>query len=218
MFCILFKAFPILSQNPGDTCATALFLCDPNAEIKFVVGPSAKSVDRAIHRTGCVSNGSDQRWYVFGIAKTGYIEMATTVFRAGLDRNNPINELTGYDIDFALYGPFDSPDDVCGYTEADIIDCSFSGSAYPEIIGNARSYYNNSFSKSNVIAQKGKYYMLLIVNYGGQTVDCYFNATGKMLLPDSGATLQVGFSLPDIIDHQGKEAFPITIPQAVRGR
>ena len=105
----------------------------------------------------CLSSTPNPVWYYLKIQNSGNLEfdiIQNTVFDAN---GNPVGD--ELDVDFAIFGPFDSVDNFC--TEMTIangspagnplIDCSYSTAAV------------ESFTLTN--AQEGQIYVLLITNY-----------------------------------------------------
>lgn len=146
----------VFSQN--QTCASAIQFCAgdtlPNVSggVQAETGPSY----------GCLSTQPNPAWFYFTCISSGSIELTISQFTtAG----------TGLDVDFALWGPFNSPVGNCSnLISGNIIDCSYS-TANVEVA-----------TIPSAIA--GQTYMLLVTNYDGSPGDITFDQTSGTGLID----------------------------------
>ena len=121
----------------SNTCESTLFLCDPS--VTFSVGTNAGSA-QAGPDYGCVGSQPNPIWYGFSIMSAGDISML-------------LNVTPCLDIDYVLYGPFETPNGNCNSLTADkIVDCSYAAGCNNEI-----------FTITN--GQVGEFYQLLITNF-----------------------------------------------------
>lgn len=141
----LFCSITVMGQ--GNTCAEVQPFCTDSG-VTFPAGtniPDASQTDPG-NNYSCLGTQPNPAWYYLQIAENGPIEILQT-------NSNSV------DVDFALWGPFDSLQDAseqCGSLDAPI-DCSYSTSAVETI-----NIPNN---------QVGQVYILLITNYSNQATE-----------------------------------------------
>lgn len=105
---------------------------------------------------GCLVNIPNPTYYVLNIQTSGSIEL--TISQAN-------NTGAGVDVDFVVWGPFNSASAACtGLSASNIVDCSFSADPV-EII-----------DIPNAVA--GQVYILLVTNYGNQPGMITYQQTG----------------------------------------
>lgn len=153
----------IAIYGQGATCADASPFCT-GSTTTFPNTSDGSSAPAGIDY-GCLSSQPNPVWYYMQIDSSGTLEMTIS---------QTANSGASIDVDFVLWGPFNSLNDMCnnltGACSADhncsgnIVDCSFSASA-TEIatIPNA---------------QTGEFYMMLITNYDGAPGTIDFSQTG----------------------------------------
>lgn len=152
--CYLFVTYAIITlflsitaAAQGNTCAEVQPFCTDSG-VTFPAGinvPEASITDPG-NNYGCLLTQPNPAWYYLQIAENGSIDILQT-------NSNSV------DVDFALWGPFDSLSDAneqCG-SLGNPIDCSYSASAVENI-----NIPNN---------QVGGVYILLITNYSNQPTE-----------------------------------------------
>ena len=125
-FLILFSLYAVIgygqNPNPGVDCSSSAVLCNPNASF-----PASTNVDNLGAVTSCGGSGNcpsscmlnttpNPASYIFSISEPGDLEFDITT-------DPPV------DVDFAMWGPFTSPDGNCGggnFPPGAPIDCSYS--------------------------------------------------------------------------------------------
>lgn len=154
-FFIILSTTSISVIGQGGTCSTSMLLCDPmgNSDLN-TSEPSLGSV-------GCLGSTPNPSFFTFFVSESGNIAMDLAATPA-------------MDIDFAIWGPFASPDGNCGvnFPTGPIVDCSFAGGTGPE-----------SVNVNGVNA--GEFYIMLVTNFSG-------GAGTLNLTPQGGNTATLG--------------------------
>ncbi|WP_157943738.1 MULTISPECIES: Ig-like domain-containing protein [Arenibacter] len=141
----------------GPTCPKAEILCTPNAAFpartsgpNFGAVPSCAGNQAVNNCTSCTVNSTaNSAFYTLTIVKSGNLYL--TLSNSGLR-----------DVDFAIWGPYTSPDAVANcsggnFPPGNPFDCSYSGGATEQIdIPNVK---------------RGESYILLIANYSGRSTN-----------------------------------------------
>ncbi len=128
---------------------------------------------------GCLRSTPNSKWFFFKVETTGYLNIKQT------NSNNR-------DVDGAIWGPFDSIEDItnqCGSFPAPI-DCDYAGSPY--------------FSFS-IPAQAGKYYVLLVANYSNRPTEISLEDNGSTATTDCSPDIQITKSVDVTEVESGKE-------------
>ena len=151
MMCNLWLYGIGMAQN---NCSNAAPFCAGASGVNFPAGQN--TVAAAGPAYGCLSQQRNPAWYYMQAASTGNIII-------------DISGTGGRDVDFIVWGPFSSPTGNCGsLTTSNILDCSYSTSAY---------------ETADIPAIAGQFYMLLITNHSNQAQNINFG-----LNPSSSAT------------------------------
>lgn len=141
------------NNSTGGTCLNSLPFCT-GTSYNFPNSTNVPSLG-AGGIYGCLGSTPNPIWYHMQILDPGNIEITINQ----TDTNN-----VGLDIDFVIWGPFDSFSLGCGALSANnIIDCSYS-TASSEIVNIPN-------------AQTGEFYILLMTNYANQTGFISFSKT-----------------------------------------
>ncbi|RYD94461.1 MAG: gliding motility-associated C-terminal domain-containing protein, partial [Sphingobacteriales bacterium] len=140
--------------GPGGTCSTALAFCSSNV-YSFPNTTGQPSLGgNGIY--GCLGSTPNPTWYYMQVQTSGNITIGITQVDANGDE---------LDVDFALWGPFNTLAGSCGgLTAANNISCSFSPS------------YTETAQINN--AQAGQFYILLLTNYSDDPGTITFQQTG----------------------------------------
>jgi gliding motility-associated-like protein len=150
---ILSLIFLCLSLNlfsqSGD-CATAASFCTDVPNYTF----NNQTNNGDLGSVHCLDSSPNPVWYYMTIDNSGPMEI--TISQQDANGN-------GIDVDFALWGPFNSLASACGGTGNNPVDCSFSPSA------------TETATIPN--AQVGQTYLLLLTNYSNQPGTIEFGQT-----------------------------------------
>lgn len=136
---------------PPNSCANAAPFCT-NIQGGITFPASTNTTAEIGPDYGCLGSQPNPAWYFLEILDPGNL----TIFM----QSAPL-----VDIDFIIWGPFNSLTNVCNQlTTANIVDCSF----LPDQ------------TETGVIpnAQTGEYYMFLITNFSGLPTNINFSQTG----------------------------------------
>lgn len=143
----------------GSICNTANAFCTENGTYNFP--NSTSGVVPTGPDYGCLSSQPFPIWYYMRISQAGNLALF-------LQQNSLANNTgTGYDIDFAMWGPFSSLSNGCTQILNDNlhpIQCSFSSSATENIGIGLQGGYNDGRS-TPPSALEGEFYILLLTNY-----------------------------------------------------
>ena len=150
-------------ENTNLTCDTAIPVCPDNnfgVNIPNVLG-NISAEEGPFY--GCLGSQPRPMWFYMRVAQSG---------NAIFDLNQytqPDGNGTGLDVDFALWGPFESQDACDLLTEDNMLDCSFSG-APVEIVdfqgGTATTVPDTEAPGYEPgYVNEGEYYILLVTNY-----------------------------------------------------
>lgn len=144
------------------TCAEAAPVCPDN---NFGVNiPNVLDVPDAEAGPdyGCLGGQPSPMWFYMRVATSGNAMFDLTQY------SEPDGQGTGLDVDFILWGPFESQEACDQLTHDKIVDCSFDGRPY-EVIDfytdnpDANSGPDGPFNPGYVNA--GEYYILLVTNW-----------------------------------------------------
>lgn len=142
-------------EGPGDEgspglCEDASVFCGSNV-YQYPAGVNSGN-GQVGPDYGCLGSTPNPVWYFMQILNPGPITIH-------------MYSTPQHDIDFICWGAFDSPTGACasGLTSANIIDCSYSGSATEDC------------EIANPIA--GKFYLLMITNFSNQACNITFSQT-----------------------------------------
>jgi len=186
----------VINTNSQNLCGTALPF-STGTLYNFPAGvnsPTAPPAGDPGPKYGCLGSEPNPAWYYLKVCTPGNIE----IYMAGT--NN-------HDVDFACWGPFNSPTSPCllglttgtppppthsvagpspNYPSANMIDCSYD------------SQYQEWCYIPNAIV--GKYYILLITNYSNQVQNITFSQSNAGVV---GAGSTSGVILPPSITNSG---------------
>ena len=169
LYRLLYEDFTRGIATENSTCETALPFCTDNGAYTFPAGvnsgspcgPNYNSSCSAPYKcsgtpgqsTNCLSTAPNPAFYYLKIANTGNLNIKIY--------SNP-----RYDIDFDCWGPFDDPITACSQLScSNIVDCSYAGGSADEFC-----HINNAIP--------GKYYILLLTNYGNSPCNIIFENVG----------------------------------------
>jgi PKD repeat protein len=137
------------AQIGNNKCEGALPFCT-GTPYSFPAGTGSASAQVGPYYS-CLSSTPNPAWYYMKIATPGMIQIT-------------MHSEPSHDIDFCLWGPFDTQN-ACGQlTSGKVIDCSYSTAA-TEIVDIPN-------------AVLGKYYILVITNYSNLPCNIIFSQTG----------------------------------------
>lgn len=128
---------------------------------------------------GCLGSTPNPAWYYMEVNEDGPIEI-------DIHQEDPNG--TGLDVDFAMWGPYESTEEAC----AEVMDgdaplqCSYSAD-YDETIGIGVTGGYMSGESTPPDAQAGEIYMVVITNYSGQEGHIEFSQANQGD-NDSGST------------------------------
>lgn len=162
---LLYKIIFLLSfglsfaQVTSPTCESSQAMCSGNqGPFNNVTGnPNSSSL-------GCLATTPNRAWFYMQVGTSGTMNFQLSQVDTGG---------TGIDVDFILWGPFNSLNGICnnlalyspGYTGANnVVACSYSTAAI------------ENFTIPNAVA--GQYYMLLVTNYRNLPGTYTLNQTG----------------------------------------
>lgn len=162
---LLYKIIFLLSfglsfaQVTSPTCESSQAMCSGNqGPFNNVTGnPNSSSL-------GCLGTTPNRAWFYMQVGTSGTMNFQLSQVDTGG---------TGIDVDFILWGPFNSLNGICnnlalyspGYTGANnVVACSYSTAAI------------ENFTIPNAVA--GQYYMLLVTNYRNLPGTYTLNQTG----------------------------------------
>lgn len=139
-----------MAQTPNSTCETIKPICTNSYSF---ISNGVKGSDLGVRK--CLGAVSSPSWWYIKIDNPGLLDLKISM----TDVNNP---LSGIDVDYILYGPFDNLDNVCPKVDVNALPT-------PKPVGGD----NCSFSTSDIEyisinnTKSGEYYILLISNYAG---------------------------------------------------
>ncbi|MBT8245194.1 PKD-like domain-containing protein, partial [Winogradskyella sp.] len=185
---ILLVSFSIFSLNNlqaqvSADCSTVVPICDNTGSGGNVSGPGGDDFNGAVS-SGCLQDGgagtgveSNSAWYSFGVSQAGQLGF-------NIDPQN-----NGEDWDFALYGPFSSPDGNCGTISAQTpIRCNYDPNigtnGYTGVGENPVDPMNFGAYDSFLNVNAGEYYVLLVNNFSN--TNSGFNVIFSGTLFDGG--------------------------------
>jgi gliding motility-associated-like protein len=120
---------------------------------------------------GCLGSQPNPAWYYMRIGTSGNIDITI----------NQVNTSgAGIDVDFILWGPFNSPTGACTsqLTSSNEVDCSYSMAA------------TETANITGAVA--GQYYLLLITNFSNQAGNITFSQTGGSGTTDCSILCPIG--------------------------
>lgn len=162
------------TENP--TCQTALPFCTDNGQYHFYPGVNSGSpcgnattsscsapincstMNNSHHSYYGISTAPNPAFYYMRIAEPGNLD----IYMTGCSTPGGTPDI---DIDFVLWGPFESLDDACVLSCSNMVDASYSAAP------TEHCYIDN--------AQTGQFYMLLITNYGNDPGEFSFANQGS---------------------------------------
>jgi gliding motility-associated-like protein len=137
-----------MSYGQGSSCATA----NPFCTSVGATFPAATSTTAEVGPNyGCLFSQPNPAWYYLQVDQTGNIDIELT-------------NSAGNDIDFICWGPYPNAGAGCYPTNTGV-DCSFSGTANPEIVNIPN-------------AQNGDFYLLMITNFSGTATNITATQSG----------------------------------------
>lgn len=151
-------------DNTNLTCAQAIPVCPDNNFGVNVPNVTGSSTAEEGPYYGCLSSQPRPMWYYMRVAQSGYAIFDLNQY------SQPDQQGTGLDVDFALWGPFESQNACNELTQENMIDCSYHPRAF-EIVdftgGTSTSAppIDGPFDPGWV--NEGEYYILLVTNYNG---------------------------------------------------
>lgn len=169
IFKLLYDDFTRGIATENATCETALPFCTDNGAYTFPAGVNSGSPCGSTYNASCgepykctgTPGQSASCLYTAPNPAFYYLKIATTG-----NLNIKIYSQPRYDIDFDCWGPFDDPNTACSQLScSNIVDCSYAGGSADEFC-----HINN--------AVVGKYYILLLTNYGNSTCNIVFENIG----------------------------------------
>lgn len=146
---VVFLFIESQAQVGNNMCEGALPFCT-GTSYSFPAGTGTPSAQSGPYYS-CLSTTPNPAWYYMKIALPGMIQIT-------------MHSEPSHDIDFCLWGPFDSQN-ACGQlTSNKVVDCSYSPNA-SEVVDIAN-------------AVTGKYYILVITNFSNLPCNIIFSQTG----------------------------------------
>ncbi len=140
----------------GGTCSGAAPFCTGSI-YDFPCGTNESPAEGGPNY-GCLASQPNPAWYYLQIENGGDLIMSLSAPQ---------------DIDFIIWGPFESP--ICNYdslSEGNIVDCSYSST------NNETPEIGPSSSGGATTAQAGMFYMCMITNYSNSNQDFTLQQTG----------------------------------------
>ena len=201
LFRFIYEDFIREIATENATCETALPFCTDNGAYSFPAGVNSGSPCGSTYNascsepykctgtpgqsTNCLYTAPNPAFYYLKIATTGNL-------------NIKIYSSPRYDIDFDCWGPFDDPLIACSQLScSNIVDCSYAGGSADEFC-----HINN--------AVVGKYYILLLTNYGNQACNIIFENVGT-------GTTDCGI-MPPLVENTGPYCVGETINLSANGQ
>ncbi|MDO5510040.1 MAG: T9SS type B sorting domain-containing protein [Weeksellaceae bacterium] len=176
-FVILMVSFAAnLNAQTGEnqTCDNAAPACpdqDFGVNIPSIVGTAAAEQGPAY---GCLGSQPRPLWYYLQISQTGQVEFILSQTTQPDGQGSPI------DVDYIIWGPFDSAFGNCDALTADkIIDCSYHPS-FTEYVDFDLSTAGPNPGPNPGTAQAGEWYILMITNFSGQPGYINMQPTDRM--------------------------------------
>lgn len=160
LYKIIFLLSFSFSFGQSSTCENAAAMCSGNQ------GPFNNTTGvPSFGSLGCLGSTPNPAWFYMQVGTSGNIDFQLSQIRT--------SNGAGIDVDFILWGPFNSLTGVCnnlalyspGYTGANnVVACSYSAAPI------------ENFTIPNAVS--GQYYMLLVTNFSGQAGTYTLNQTG----------------------------------------
>ena len=179
------------AQNTNTSCDSALPACpDQNFGVNI---PSEVGGGNAPMGPdyGCLITQPRPLWYYMQISQTGIVEFVLTQF------SQPDQQGTPIDVDYIIWGPFETPDGNCNdLTAENIVDCSYHGAATEYIDFNTATA-GPTPGPNPGSANSGEYYLLMITNYGGSSGYINLQPTEQMSAEFNCAILGESYGVCD---------------------
>lgn len=181
----------VFAQNTNLSCDTALPACpDQNFGVNI---PSEVGWDNAEAGPdyGCLATQPRPLWYYMQISQTGIVEFVLTQF------SQPDQQGYSIDVDYIIWGPFESPDGNCNdLTAENIVDCSYHP-AGTEYIDFDLETSGPSPGDNPGSAESGEFYLLMITNFGGDSGYINLQPTSQMTAEFNCAILGENYHVCD---------------------
>jgi len=160
-FSLLVFSWSNVSLSQGNTCDDLQPFCSDSPE-SFPAGTNSGSAEGG-NDYDCLFSQPNPAWYYLLIGEEGDLDIDLTP--------QPL-----VDIDFILYGPFESLTGSCNQlTSANVVDCSYSPQAVEE---------------ANIPnAQIGEFYILLITNFSNNPTNINVSQSGGIGETDCGVLI-----------------------------
>ncbi len=187
---LLFFIVSLSATSQTNFCSGATFFCLDTLH-SYPASTNAGNAESGPNY-GCLYSQPNPRWFYFRIANSG-------------DMTIKITPVPGADIDFACWGPFsnqtapctsqltascappccsDNPQGVCPYPQGNLIDCSYTASAFETC------YIPNGVTD--------EYYILMITNYGNQPTNIVLSQTAGSASTNCDITVGIN-NLPESV-------------------
>jgi gliding motility-associated-like protein len=169
--CALISAFFMGSANRS--AAQVVSPCDANPFCSDTAYTFENATSGSISSSismGCLGSAPRPIWYYMEIGVAGTLELLLEQFtEAGM----------GIDVDFAMYGPYESLEEGClEILDGDFpLQCSYSGS-YTETLGIGATGGAGTGMTTPPPAEVGEVYIVLITNFSGMAGYISFSQTG----------------------------------------
>ena len=175
-------------QTDNFECSRATFICSYDVSISSQTGMLA---DYFSGPYGCLGFSPNPSWAVFGTEIDGDIALRITT-------EDSMGNTNAQDIDFLVWGPFNSPDNVCSMLDlTNIIDCGYNTGSNNEVIRISG-------------ATGGSYYKIMFTNYTNNP-----GFIRLVPLPENTIELAGGFVITGGLEVLGKTPTRINLPSGV---
>lgn len=179
IFCgLLFISSMLWAQNnPNVTCDAAIAVCPDNEFGQNIVSESGNGLTAESGPDyGCLGSEPNPLWYKMRVASTGTFMFDLTQYTGENGTG------TAIDVDFAVWGPFATEEEMCGNLDtAHLVDSSYDATAYEVIDFYSGDGCGPEPTSNPQVLNEGDWYMILITNYNG-------NAGFINLIPDTNNT------------------------------
>ncbi len=165
IFSLFVSSFALAQNNTNTTCATALPVCPDNnfgLNIPSEIGFQNTANEAPGTNYGCNSSQPNPLWYYMRVSTTGTAIFDLTQY-TGMDQTGE-----GLDVDFTVWGPFES-EHACNELTADnVVDSSYDSTAF-EVI----DFYSGDGcipepTENPQVVNAGEVYIIMITNFSRQ--------------------------------------------------
>lgn len=157
---VLFGVTIFAQTNPNTTCDNMVGACPDSNFGQNIVSEVGGNDAPSDNDYGCLGSQPNPLWYFIRIQDTGEAIFQLTQY-TGENQTG-----TAIDVDFCVWGPFETEDSCDQLTEDNVIDSSYSSSGV-EYIDFFQGTCTSEATQNPQVVNAGEVYIVLITNYSG---------------------------------------------------